>query len=416
MSHVDEGMIHAYLDGAFAGDVAERTRIELHIAECDACRSAVDAERRIRDRAAAVLEHAVPDVMRIEPFEQILAARAGTTAGAGRADTPDRATAGGGDTVENGIGNAGPAPVSRWRFRMPLTLAATLVLAVTAGLFARQYLPRGTRQAEELLEPQSKPETARRLDAVTSSTSPAEAVSPAGAGRSVAPTTPPRPADAGAADDKGPGSGKVVQSNEMVTGAGSARAAGRAANEPPPAAAPPPVSRDLQTRPADETRRLADSALRRERAPASAAALAPAVAADVDVTINLAGMLRSDVVVWAPVDPDTIATRLGGTPISLPDMVPDSVQVASVSAATVLRFVYRINGQPVELLEWVAGSLPAGRDGRIDNRQLPERSGQAEPKATPPMSSAVYRLGGLEFVLRGPLPADSLAALSRRVR
>jgi anti-sigma factor RsiW len=49
MPHVDEGLLHAYLDGELAG--AERDQVLAHLTECAACRSRLDEERALVARA-----------------------------------------------------------------------------------------------------------------------------------------------------------------------------------------------------------------------------------------------------------------------------------------------------------------------------------------------------------------------------
>ena len=63
MSHVDEGALHAYLDGAleeYPADEAERVRG--HLERCAECSARLERERLIRDDASAILGLAVPDV------------------------------------------------------------------------------------------------------------------------------------------------------------------------------------------------------------------------------------------------------------------------------------------------------------------------------------------------------------------
>jgi len=63
MWHVDEGMLHAYLDGAleeYPGSEARRVRD--HLDACAACRERLSVERRIRDEAGSILGLAAPRV------------------------------------------------------------------------------------------------------------------------------------------------------------------------------------------------------------------------------------------------------------------------------------------------------------------------------------------------------------------
>lgn len=63
MSHVDEGALHAYLDGALDEyPVAEAERIRAHLDECPECAERLEGERRIRSDAHAMLGLAAPEV------------------------------------------------------------------------------------------------------------------------------------------------------------------------------------------------------------------------------------------------------------------------------------------------------------------------------------------------------------------
>jgi Putative zinc-finger len=96
MSHVDDGALHAYLDGELSP--VERERVEAHLADCSACRARLDEERGLVERASQLL---------------------------GLAQPPERAA---------------PPPLHQlrqprlvWRLRMPLAWAATVVVAVGFG-------------------------------------------------------------------------------------------------------------------------------------------------------------------------------------------------------------------------------------------------------------------------------------------
>src|SRR5688572_25528180 len=71
MRHVDEGTIHAWLDGAIT-DPAETAWIEEHLRWCAACGARLAEERSMLERAHALLSVAAPAV---EPpsFDEIAA-------------------------------------------------------------------------------------------------------------------------------------------------------------------------------------------------------------------------------------------------------------------------------------------------------------------------------------------------------
>ena len=63
MSHVDEGALHAYLDGALEEyPTAEAQAIREHLDVCASCRERLEAERVVRDDATSVLALAAPEV------------------------------------------------------------------------------------------------------------------------------------------------------------------------------------------------------------------------------------------------------------------------------------------------------------------------------------------------------------------
>lgn len=73
MSHVDEGALHAYLDGALDEyPVAEAERIRTHLDRCAECAERLEVERRIRADAHAMLGMAAPDV-ELPTFEELRA-------------------------------------------------------------------------------------------------------------------------------------------------------------------------------------------------------------------------------------------------------------------------------------------------------------------------------------------------------
>src|ERR1051326_8534387 len=58
MSHVDEGTLHAYLDGELSS--SERAAVDAHLGQCGECRAALAEERALLERASALLGSARP--------------------------------------------------------------------------------------------------------------------------------------------------------------------------------------------------------------------------------------------------------------------------------------------------------------------------------------------------------------------
>lgn len=63
MWHVDDGALHAYLDGALEEyPAAEARRVREHLDACAECRDRLDDERRVREAAASILGFTAPRV------------------------------------------------------------------------------------------------------------------------------------------------------------------------------------------------------------------------------------------------------------------------------------------------------------------------------------------------------------------
>src|SRR5574341_802263 len=73
MTHLDEGQLNAYLDGeGTEADGGGRSGVEAHLAECAACRARLEEERRVRDRARAILGAAGPASLTAPPFDLVV--------------------------------------------------------------------------------------------------------------------------------------------------------------------------------------------------------------------------------------------------------------------------------------------------------------------------------------------------------
>lgn len=155
MSHINDGLLHAYLDGALhAEDPAEADRVERHLAVCDDCRARLEAARHLHEEADALLEAATPAELDMPPFETIAARAAARASEAGetRLDGGPRSE----DADLDGDARAEPdanarIPGRRRRFVFTRTLAwaASIVIALGMGWWARElaYQPGGLPQA-----------------------------------------------------------------------------------------------------------------------------------------------------------------------------------------------------------------------------------------------------------------------------
>ncbi|HEV8399240.1 MAG TPA: zf-HC2 domain-containing protein [Gemmatimonadales bacterium] len=98
MSHVDDGTLHAYLDGELTP--VERARLEAHVAECAACENRLDEERALIERASGLLGLAQPPERAAPPLHELR------------------------------------RPSVVWRLRVPVAWAATVLLALGLGYYA----------------------------------------------------------------------------------------------------------------------------------------------------------------------------------------------------------------------------------------------------------------------------------------
>ena len=69
MSHVDEGTLHAYLDGALPP--AERSQVDAHLASCPECRERLAEARALIARADALLALALPAERAAPPLHEL---------------------------------------------------------------------------------------------------------------------------------------------------------------------------------------------------------------------------------------------------------------------------------------------------------------------------------------------------------
>src|SRR5690606_3813230 len=84
-SHVHEGALHAYLDGALDElPAGEARRVRMHLERCGTCRQRLERERAVRSEAEAILAGARPSVD-LPTLEELR-----LLAGSGREERPHR--------------------------------------------------------------------------------------------------------------------------------------------------------------------------------------------------------------------------------------------------------------------------------------------------------------------------------------
>lgn len=265
MSHVDEGMLHAYLDGELPAD--ERTTLEAHLAQCDACRGRLVEERALLERASALLGAARPVERPAPAFEQL---------------------------------RRGPKR-SLWRVRTPVAWAASIALALGLGYVLRDV---GAYRRAPLADSPA-PATPGRVavqerDTFTTRIATRAATPAAGAREEIAQRFA-KPRSDEEADRALPQMGRRVDSGAM-------KVAVRAS----PAPAGPP-----QSAVADSALVIVDGARRAAAATVAEAVGAPSARMQRDEALT---EREPSANTWPRIDRQTAKTILGEDPVGLPDL------------------------------------------------------------------------------------------------
>src|SRR5438094_1956528 len=130
MSHVDDGTLHAYLDGELSP--TETQRVETHVVQCPACRTRLEEERALIARAAELLARAAPPERELPAFRP---------------------------------GHAKPPVRFWWQVRLPLAWAATVALALGIGTYLgsdEQRAPEAEAARSTAAPPLARPEPPRQ--------------------------------------------------------------------------------------------------------------------------------------------------------------------------------------------------------------------------------------------------------------
>lgn len=363
MPHISDGQIHAYLDRQVEyAESAARRALEAHVAECDECASRLEGARSLRDRAGSLLRHADPGTVTPPPFDAIVDRR----------------------------GRAAPVPKLPRGFRS-LAWAASVVLALAVGMYARPYVfrsaPQGASRTPRDGEAASDRPTQlaqQRVDA----TEPRRAAPSPGPGRT-APGAVPAEEAAGEAG----GAAGAVEQDEVLEDRG--RLEGEAT---------------LREAPAN---RQADAGLRDATRARERAAAAPG---EVHVeTRNAAGAAETQARRAVGAQPESEETA-PPVPVIVDGLPVDSVtQVVLEDGRTGVRVVQRLeSGAPLELIVRLALAAAQPAPAAVDAPGL--RSQAKLRMAGEPASVAAVMFEGYEVTGSAEIPVDSLRMLLGRLR
>ena len=372
MPHVDEGEMHALLDGAYAHDAPDAARIREEIATCAECHARFAEAQALRMRASAVLDRALPRPS-APPFESVV-----ERVGAVDAPRPFRFPAG-----------------------APLAWAATIVLALGLGWFGRDWLrspPPTSRVAEraadtDVSSQQPQPTTAQME---TLAVPPAVAPSPTPSGqraqlgsRRVEPL----------ADVAGAAASSANQAGARRDDAVAKAAAGRTANAPENAA----FARDSASRSAEQRQRAAAAPPPPARAavPAERMLASSALAQDASAQWNYGTIEEAE-------------RTTGRRVLIVPELNVETVGVARIDGRYVTRVTQRLpDGNPIEIMQELA---PEPERALASREEV--RAAAPQPPSKDELGVTVLKVTRVGWVLTGrsTLSQDSLRALLNSAR
>ncbi len=376
MSHVDDGTLHAYLDGELSP--VEVERLDTHIAGCPVCRARLDEERALIDRAARLLGMAVPaEPERAAPPLHQLQRRASTWS----------------------------------RLRVPLAWAATIVIAVGMGYFAG---------ASSFRVPQNSLARGESQPVADVAASSAPAAGAADTRSRVLPATPTDDEQRTAALPLGnaQASDRVVRAEtdqQRQAPAANAAEPGRLqddrvdalANSSPAAAAPAQLPRDR----ASPTLREVAPAAAPSPAASGAASIAPSVGAVHGYRDANSVRISTS---WPAIEAKPARDLLGAAPAVIPGFAVRSMRrnpgpVKEVVVEQMIAgAVVSLFEQPLVVTRALEEAPLTFVDGQVSSDSLAAKTRRNERLAR--------FVGGLRVEIAGPLPADSLSRLLDLVR
>jgi len=377
MSHVDNGALHAYLDGALDELSSVRARsIREHLQGCAHCALRLEAERRVRQDAEKILGLALPDVD-APSFEELRAfARAGRE-----------------------------APPSRSPRAYRLGWAASILVAVGVGWLVRDGQLDTRSAGDERPAPSVSPTdfAERATDVSTGAVSVAtpSAAAPPSGGPAVGelPSVPGVAVADARAGDVGTSAAPSEEADLRLAGA-----RGGAAEAPEPATRPAPISAARLAQTYEERRAILVPSVGELTAPAITT-VRTEDAADGRAAVSQ----RAPVMALMEVSPaGRQASRALQEDVELPEEAP--LVVPGVELVSIENLVEGTEPLGLHVVQQLRGG------SRFDVYHLPEG---ATPTLLPPLPTGfdeVWGRRGAEWViLRGDLDRATLMALLERL-
>lgn len=207
MSHVDDGELTAYADGAWPANGPEALRIGEHLSTCANCRNRLELAHELRDRAAEILGYAAPLQMHTPPFE----------------------------SLESQVATS---PMQRRR-TIPLAWAASIIMALGLGWFGRDFWQNPPDMREVAVQQAPAPADAPAAEELAESDAQQSAAAPGAPART---TVPPQVVATGAARSERAEPARDLAADHVSVEAGRAAMGAVAAAPPPTATALRPLS------------------------------------------------------------------------------------------------------------------------------------------------------------------------------
>jgi hypothetical protein len=357
MPHVDEGTVHALLDGALrAEDPARAAAVEAHLQGCPDCRALAGEAAETRAAVGRILDATEPDIR--PDFQEVLVRAGGTLRQEGADDRTSRLRR-----------HARTTRAAAW--------AATVVLALGTGYLIRDRLVTDT--------PPAATTTARTTTAEARPT-------PTGDARAATETIPEPAAPEPAAEAPAPAAAREP----------APRVAGTRTDDAPAVGA------------TDDEARIAEAGIEaaeeRADAPREDVALQRVVPAP---ELSLALDAMAVPAEWRDVTPDDARALMDGTLLVLRDAEIISVQALGTGARARVRSVQRLDGGlDLRVLQWRIDTPIGERRLRAEAAGERARVADAGPGMPDDAGSVTVQHGPYAITVTGALPLDALQALA----
>jgi hypothetical protein len=371
MPHVDEGTLHALLDGALrAEDPARAAAVEAHLQACPDCRALAGEAAETRAAVGRILDATEPDIR--PDFQEVLVRAGGTLRQEGADDRASRLRR-----------HARTTRAAAW--------AATVVLALGTGYLIRDRLVTDT-----------SPTTTARVDAAEARGTPTGDA----AARTEARPTPAAP-DRTAPDRTAPERAAPERAAEAP-----ARAAAREPEPPRVAGARTDDAAAVgatvgEARIAEAGMEAAEDGPTAHREDVELRRVVPAP------ELSLALEAMHVAAEWRDVTPDDARALVDGTLLVLRDAEIISLQALGTGARARVRSVQRLDGGlDLQVLQWRIDAPARDRDLRTEAAEEWARVPDADPDMPDDARSVTVQHGPYAITVTGALPVDALQALA----